>query len=133
MSKNLNEQQKSILNNFAKSSKISQAKLEACVNDILKAFPKTHKGRQPSEKTLQLEAKLVEASTIKTGTFTLKQLALTLGADAPTCTNIIRKMASEGKAFLVGSSVKQPGVRGKTPMLWSFQAPVSTPVETSNE
>ncbi len=134
MNRDMNEVQKSITDRFAKENKYSRAKLAEFVGELFQAFPKSaHKGRQPSEKTLQLEAKLAEASTINTGTFTLKQLALTLGADAPSVTNCMKKLEQSGKAFLVGTAVKQSGVRGKTPMLWSFQALVNTPVEPSHE
>lgn len=122
----MTEVQKSILHTFAKSNKISHVKLEGLVNELFAALPKSgHQGRKPNEATVKLIKDIEEFSvTTQLKSFTVKELATQFKADAPTVTNILKRLSEQGKAAIVGKADKVVGVRGKVPALWAFKAAV---------
>lgn len=122
----MNTQIETIVTEYAKANKINKAKLLAFAEQIADIAGQSKKqssgkrGRVASENTSALREALREAIKATSEAFTVKDLQAKIGGSYVDVSNGLRFLAEKEKlAKVIGKVDKEPGVRGKKPLLWS--------------
>lgn len=132
---NLNITQfKNVITDFAKTNKVSRAKVEAYTAAIVASIPKTHRkessgriGRPVLDKTLTLHKSIVEA--INNGRQGMRDAATVrkvVSVDYPqldkiTFNNALSALVKQGKIYHVGKA--KTGTRGRQPFILAVNKP----------
>ena len=101
------------IESFAKTNKISKAKLQTFAETLLADLPKV--GRKMSADSIALYDNIVKALPEYSGTFTAKELASRFKANPVYVNNALKRLQSEGKISQAG---KVTGKKGKPALLW---------------
>lgn len=116
----ITSEMQAIINEKAKSAKISGAKVSAIVADCLALIPAQKRaGRAVSADTIKAQEYLKTAQVGES--FTAKAFADKMGISAPTATNAL-KAAMQAKRAVITGFESIPGKRGKPAAIWTIQA-----------
>lgn len=120
-----------IINNFAKTNKVSKAKLESLAQEIIQSLPKAQKperigsgkqGRPVMDKTKELHQTIIQ--TVNNGFNARRDAVLVrtlVGVDNVTFNNAVRALVKQGKLYHAGKA--QTGRKGRQPYILSTVKP----------
>ena len=124
MTTTLNTVALEMIASFAKTNKVSKAKVTDLAEQLFATMPvmtstnRNSAGRKASENILTLRAMMVEKKEVVVN-MTAKELASKFGCDAQEANNTLRYFEKTGMFVKVGLKDKEPGTRGKREVIWS--------------
>lgn len=113
---NLTQEARDLIEAFAKTNKISRAKLNLFVSELAETFPKS--GRPASDAILYLREQIAGNLAAIKGV-TAKDVAAMFGAEYINASNTLQYLERQGKVIRVGKKDNEPGTSGKRQIIWA--------------
>lgn len=123
----MNIQIENMVAEYAKANKINKAKLMGFAEEIValadvkqKKESSGKRGKPVSQETIALREALRDAIKSTSEAFTVKDMHKKLGGEYVSISNAVRFLAEKEQLLkVVGKADKEPGIRGKKPLLWA--------------